>query len=326
MRIVALDGYTLNPGDISWAPIEELGELVVHPRTPSDKIIERAAGAHVVLTNKVPLDMSALQALPGLRFVSVLATGYDKVDVAAAGVLGIPVSNVPGYGTDSVAQHVFALLLELCRRTALHDHRIRAGAWTQSPDWCFWDSTQEELTGKTMGIVGFGNTGRRVGRIANALGMNVIAYAPRSRFDPDYRPFEHVGLDELFTSADVVSLHCPLTPETEGLVDARRLASMRPGSYLINTARGPLLDERAVAEALDSGRLAGAGLDVLSQEPPAADNPLLSAKNCLITPHLAWASRTARRTLMDSTAANIRSFIEGTPVNVVNAAHLRTKG
>lgn len=326
MRIVVLDGYTLNPGDISWAPIEELGEFVVHSRTPSDRIIERAAGADVVLTNKAPLDIQTLQALAGLRFISVLATGYDKVDVAAAGALGISVANVPGYGTDSVAQHLFALLFELCRRTALHDQRIRAGAWTQSPDWCFWDTTQEELTGKTLGIVGFGNTGQRVGLIANALGMNVVAYAPRSRFTPDYLPFRHVSLDELFATADVVSLHCPLTPETHGLVDATRIAAMRPGSYLINTARGPLLDERAVADALDNGHLAGAGLDVLSNEPPAPDNPLLSAKNCLITPHLAWASRTARRTLMESTAANIRSFLEGTPVNVVNTAHLRTKG
>lgn len=325
MHIVVLDGETLNPGDNPWTPVATHGDLAVHARTPDAAVIERAKDADILLTNKVGLDAATLGALPRLRYISVLATGYDKVDVEAAGALGIPVSNVPGYGTDSVAQHVFALLFELCRRTTLHDTRVREGVWASSPDWCFWETTQIELTDKTIGIVGFGNTGQRVGRIANALGMNVLAFSPRTRVNPPYAPFSHVGLDELFARSDVVSLHCPLTAETRNMVDAKRIATMRPGSYIINTARGQLLDEAAVTAALNAGQLAGAGLDVVSEEPIRPENPLLGARNCLITPHLAWASLSARATLMRMTAENIRGFIEGSAPNVVNARFLATR-
>lgn len=325
MSIVVLDGYTLNPGDNPWTPVAELGELIVHDRTPDEAIIERAAHASVILTNKTPLTAETLAALPNLRYISVLATGYDKVDVNAARKLGIPVSNVPRYGTNSVAQHVFALLLELCRRIARHDSSVKVGNWSANKDWCFWETTQVELTGKIMGIVGFGNMGRRVGEIAHAFGMDVVASTPRSASPPDYEPFRFVDLDELFRISDVVSLHCPLNEQTQGLVDASRIASMKRGAYLINTARGPLIDEKAAAEALNANHLGGLGVDVVSIEPIQAGNPLLGAKNCLITPHLAWASLTARQTLMQTTADNIRAFLKGTPLNVVNAEHIPTR-
>jgi glycerate dehydrogenase len=315
-RIVILDGYTLNPGDLDWAPLAALGDLTVYDRTPPGHILERAAGADILLTNKVPLSSDTIAALPQMRCIGVLATGYNVIDTAAARARGIPVCNVPGYGTAAVAQHVFALLLELTQRTGLHSDTVRAGEWSRSPDWCYWRTPLVELSGLTMGIIGYGLIGQAVARIAQAFGMNVLA-ATRTP-----RPAEHgvtfTTVDEVFRQADVVSLHCPLTPETQGLVNTARLAGMKPTAFLINTGRGPLIVEQDLADALRTGVLAGAGLDVLSTEPPAADNPLLTAPHCLITPHLAWAARASRERLLGTVVENIRAFLAGQPVNVVN--------
>lgn len=318
MRIVVLDGYTLNPGDNPWTAVEALGELTVYDRTPADQIVDRAAGAEIVLTNKTQLDAATLAALPALRFVAVLATGYNVVDVAYARRRDIPVSNVPEYGTDSVAQHVFALLLALVHRPERHDQLVRQGQWQRSGDFSFWETAPMELAGKRMGIVGFGRIGRRVGQLAHALGMEVLACDTRPDNRPDYRPFAWRPIEAIFAESDVVSLHCPLGEENQGMINAVRLATMKRNSLLINTSRGGLVNERDLADALNEGRIAGAALDVLSQEPPAADNPLLGIKNCLITPHMAWASLEARQRLMAVTAANIAAFQRGEPDNVVN--------
>jgi len=319
MRIVIFDGHTLNPGDLSWDELKAFGDLGVYDSTPHDKIWERAQGAQVLITNKTPLRADILAALPDVRCICVLATGYDVVDVAAARARKIPVCNTPAYGVDSVAQHVFALLLELCRGVARHDASVRDGEWERRREFCYWLSPQIELTGKTMGIVGFGNNGRRVGELAHAFGMEVLAHEPRADVAaPGYAPFAFVGLDELFAKAHVISLHCPLTDATRAMVNAERLAAMQKGALLINTGRGPLLDEAAVAEALHSGQLGGLGTDVLAVEPPQADNPLLKSPNTWITPHIAWASLRARRNIISITAANLRGFVEGRPQNVVN--------
>jgi len=319
MRIVILDGYTLNPGDLSWDELKALGDLSVYDSTPHDTLLERAQGAQVLITNKTPLRADTLAALPDARCICVLATGYDVVDVAAARARNIPVCNTPAYGVDSVAQHVFALLLELCRGVARHDASIRDGEWGRRREFCYWLSPQVELTGKTMGIVGFGNNGRRVGELAHAFGMAVLAHEPKPGVvAPSYAPFAFVALDELFATSDVISLHCPLTDATRAMVNADRLAAMREGALIINTGRGPLLDEAAVAAALHSGRLGGLGTDVLAVEPPLADNPLLQSPNTYITPHIAWASLRARRNIIDITVANLRGFVEGKPQNVVN--------
>jgi glycerate dehydrogenase len=315
-RIVVLDGHTLNPGDLDWAGVEALGELVVHARTPAEKIVERAAVADVILTNKTPLTAEIITALPRLRCIVVLATGYNVVDVAAAKARGIPVCNVPGYGTASVAQHVFALLLELTQRAGHHAQTVRDGRWSACPDFCYWDFPLIELAGRTLGIVGYGEIGRAVARIGAAFGMEIIASTRTPRALEAGVAF--VALDELFRRADVVTLHCPLTDDTRGLVNAARLATMKPGAFLINTGRGPLVVEADLADALNTGRLAGAALDVLSVEPPPRGNPLLAAKNCLITPHIAWATRAARTRLMDVVVENLRSFLAGKPQNVVN--------
>ncbi len=316
-RIVILDGYTLNPGDLDWSALSAIGDLTVYDRTPPELILERAAGAEIVLTNKTPLTREIIAGLPEMKYIGVLATGYNVVDTAAARERGIPVTNVPGYGTAAVAQHVFALLLELTQRTGLHSDSVRAGDWTRSPDWCYWRTPLVELSGLTMGIVGFGAIGRAVARIAHAFGMQVIAATRTPRADEGGVTF--TGVDDLFRRADVVSLHCPLTPETQGLVNAARLAAMKPSAFLINTGRGPLIVEQDLAGALHRGTIAGAALDVLSSEPPAADNPLPAAPNCLITPHLAWAALASRRRLLDTVAENIRAFLSGSPVHVVNA-------
>lgn len=318
MRIVVLDGYTLNPGDNPWDPVAALGELVVHERTPEDRIVERAADADVVLTNKTPLTAQTLAALARLKFISVLATGYNIVDVASARQRGIVVSNVPEYGTDSVAQHVFALLLACCHRLERHDRLIREGEWRRRGDFCFWDMPLSELAGKQMGIVGFGRIGRRVGEIAHALGMGVLACDVRQGDRPAYQPFAWKSLDDLFAESDVVSLHCPQTEETVGMVNAQRIGRMKPTAVLINTARGGLVNEADLARALNEGRLAGAALDVVSREPILDDNPLLRARNCLLTPHIAWATLEARRRLMAVTAENVAAFLRGRPINVVN--------
>lgn len=321
MKIVVLDGYALNPGDLSWEGLNALGECVVYERTPLDKIVERAAGAWAVLTNKTVLSAATLAALSELRYVGVLATGYNVVDVEAAARQGIAVTNVPAYGAASVAQLVFALLLEMCSQVGHHARLVREGAWTRSLDFAFWDRPLIELEGLTLGIVGFGDIGRKVAALGRAFGMELLVH---TRHPEKYRgqgagtDVAFVELDDLFARADVVSLHCPLTPDTERLVDARWLALMKATARLINTGRGALVDEAALAAALNGGRLAGAGLDVLSQEPPPADNPLLQARNCFITPHVAWATGAARSRLLAGAVANLHDFLTGVPRHVVN--------
>jgi len=316
MKIVVLDGYTANPGDLDWSPLATFGELTVHDRTPAALTLQRAAGAQVLLTNKVLLGATEQAVLPELRYIGVLATGYNVVDVAAARAHGIVVTNVPAYSTPSVAQHVFALLLELTRGTGRHAGLVREGRWSSSPDFAFWATPQVELAGLIFGIVGFGAIGQAVARIALAFGMRVLVHT-RTPNPAGWPELEFVGLDELIAQADVVSLHCPLTEETRGMASASRLAAMKPTAYLLNTGRGPLVDEAALAAALHAGTIAGAGLDVLAQEPPSADNPLLAAPNCVITPHLAWATRAARSRLLDTAIANVRAFVEGNPQNRV---------
>jgi len=316
MNICVLDGFTLNPGDLSWDGLRQLGPCEIYDRTPVAEIIPRAANAEIVLTNKMPLQRATLAALPRLKYIGVLATGTNVVDLAAARERNIPVTNIPAYGTQSVAQATFALLLELSNRVGPHAQRVREGAWTDARDWCFWDVALMELDGLTLGIVGYGHIGVAVAEIASAFGMKVIVYNPSTKPAPPQVKF--VALETLLRTSDVVSLHCPLTPQTQKLMNAGRLAWMKPTAFLLNTSRGPLVDEVALAEALNSGQLAGAGLDVLSAEPPPLDNPLLAAKNCFITPHNAWGTRAARSRLMNIASANIQAFLDGKPQNVVN--------
>jgi glycerate dehydrogenase len=319
MKIVVLDGYTLNPGDLTWEGLEALGTLEVHERTDPSRVVQCSQNAELLLTNKTPLTAETLKQLKTLRYIGVLATGYNIVDVKAARELGIPVSNIPTYGTASVAQFAFALLLELCHHVGLHSDAVRAGEWANNKDWCFWHTPLVELAGKTMGIVGLGRIGRDVGKIADALGMRVIAHDSVQTHPPSYPGFRWVGLEELLRESDVVSLHCPLFPETEGLINARRLRLMKPTAFLINNSRGPLTVDQDLADALNAGQLAGAAVDVLSAEPPAATNPLLTAKNCLVTPHISWATKEARLRLMGLAVDNVKSFLAGKPQNVVNA-------
>lgn len=308
-RIVVLDGHTLNPGDLSWTALEALGDCTIHAHTPTAEIVARAAGAPIILTNKTPLSAATLAALPDLRYIGVLATGYNVVDVAAARARGIPVANVPLYGTASVAQHVFALLLELTQHVGRHSASVRAGRWSESRDFCFWETPLLELSGRTLGIVGAGRIGSAVARIAEAFGMKVV-FARRSG--------GRAELEQVLRTADVISLHCPLTDDTRHLINATTLGWMKPSVLLINTSRGPLIDEAALAAALHAGQIAGAGLDVLSTEPPPAGNPLFTAPNCVITPHIAWATRAARERLMGTAIANVAAFLAGKPENVVN--------
>lgn len=318
-RIVVLDGATLNPGDNPWDGLAALGDLVVHEWTAPEDLVGRAAGAAVLVVNKAHLAAAAIDRLPELRFVAVTATGVNVVDLEAARRRGILVSNVPEYGTDSVAQHAIALLLELCVGVGEHSAAVRAGDWTRSRDFSFWRRPLIELAGLTMGIVGFGRIGRRVGDLAHALGMRVLAVPRRTglRDAPPWGPFEWRDLPALFRESDVVSLHCALGPDNERFVDEALLRTMKPGAYLLNTSRGPLVDEPALARALHEGWIAGAGLDVVAREPMAADNPLRGAPHCIITPHNAWATVAARRRLMATTVENVRAFLAGAPVNVV---------
>jgi glycerate dehydrogenase len=316
MRIVVLDGYPLNPGDLTWEGMERLGELTVHDRTAPADVVERVRGAEIVLTNKVVLNAHTLSALPELRFIGVMATGYNIVDVAAARERGIVVSNVPTYGTRSVAQTAFALLLELTQHVGHHAQTVRQGRWSQGPDWSYADYPLIELDGLMLGIVGYGRIGREAASLGRAFGMNVLA-STRTPPAETEEAVTFLPLDDLFAQADVVSLHCPLTPETQGLVSRARLAKMKPTALLINTARGPLVDEAALADALHRGAIAGAGLDVLSVEPPPLDNPLLHAPNCIVTPHLGWATTAARRRLMRVLEDNIAAYLAGEPQNVV---------
>ncbi len=318
MRIVVLDGFTLNPGDLSWTGLEQLGSCAIHDRTPANQISERASEAEIVLTNKTVLTRETILALPKLKYIGVLATGYNVVDITAARERGILVTNIPDYGTHSVAQFTFALLLELAHHVAHHAQTVRDERWVRSADFCYWDYPLVELHGLTFGVIGFGKIGRASAKLADAFGMKVLVHN-RSR-PKDLSPqFELVGLEDLLARSDVVSLHCPLTPENKQFINADRLARMKPSAFLLNTSRGPLLDEQAVADALNAGKIAGAALDVLSVEPPRADNPLLTARNCFVTPHIAWATRAARARLMDIAVENVRAFLAGSPRNVVNS-------
>ncbi len=317
MKITILDGYALNPGDQSWDGFRKFGEVEVFDRTAAEDVAARAKGAALVLTNKTPLPDAVIRQLPELRYISVLATGYNVVDVEAAKQCGVVVTNIPTYGTASVAQFVFALLLEMCHNVKLHADAVRAGEWSRSADWSFWKTPLMELSGKTMGIVGFGRIGRAAGRIADALGMRVLACDTYQGDAPLHIGFRWATLEEVLREADVVSLHSPLFPETRGMIHAGTLALMKPTAYLINTSRGPLVVDQDLADALNAGRLAGAGLDVLSVEPPLDSNPLLHARNCLVTPHIAWATREARARLMEIAVDNVAGFLAGTPRNVV---------
>ncbi len=317
MKIVVLDGYAANPGDLSWSEVEAMGVCVVYDRTSPAELMERAKDAEVLLTNKTVLDAAAIHALPALRYIGVLATGYNIVDIDAARQRGIVVTNIPAYSTDSVAQMVFAHLLNISLRVEHHAEAVRQGRWAACKDFCFWDTPLVELSGKIMGIVGLGHTGMRTARIAQAFGMKVEAWTSKSslQLPPDIRKAE--SLEQLFAQADVLSLHCPLTKDTQGLVNARRLSLMKPTAILVNTSRGPVVDEQALADALNAGRIYAAGLDVLSSEPPRADNPLLRARNCFITPHIAWASTEARQRLMRIAVDNLHAWLDGKPVNNV---------
>ena len=310
--IVILDGFTANPGDISWAAIEALGNCKIYDRTGEADVVARAADADIVLTNKTLITQKSLAALPRLRYIGVLATGYNTVDVQAAQQRGILVCNVPEYSTPNVTQAVFALLLELTNRTGHHSQTVHEGRWSVSPDFCYWDGELVELAGRTLGIVGYGRIGKAVAAVGSAFGMQILAHRRTASDDPQF-----VSLDRLLCESDVVSLHCPLVPDTKELINAARLAQMKPSAFLINTARGALIHEPDLAAALNTERIAGAGLDVLSVEPPLASNPLLSARNCVLTPHIAWATRNARLRLLEVTAANIRSYLLNRPQNVI---------
>jgi glycerate dehydrogenase len=318
MNIIVLDGYTLNPGDNPWDEVEKLGNLTVYERTDPEDILERSLEADIIVTNKSPLFAETLNRLARLKFISVMATGYNIVDTLTARERDIPVSNVPEYGTDSVAQFTFALLLELCHHVGVHSDSVKTGDWSQSKDWCFWKTPQVLLAGKRMGIVGFGRIGRRVGELAHAFGMEVMAYDVEQKDPPAYSPFCWKTREDLCAEADVISLHCALTDENARFVNQDLLRLMKKEAFLINAARGGLINEHDLGRALNDGMIAGAGLDVVSIEPIENANPLLSARNCIITPHIAWATTAARRKLMASTAENIKAFMAGKSINVVN--------
>lgn len=318
MKIVVLDGYTLNPGDISWDAMGQLGELVVYDRTPAEKIIERIDNAEIVLTNKVNLTKDILEKTPSVKYIGVMATGYNVVDTEYAKEIGIVVTNVPAYSTDSVAQLVFAFILEFCHHVGEHSRVVHEGKWTKSHDFSFWDYPLIEIKNKTLGIIGFGAIGQKVAQIACAFGMKVLFYSRTQKPDYENENIKFAPFDDVLAKSDFISLHCPLTEETKGLINKKAISKMKEGAFLINTSRGPVINEQNVAEALNTGRLAGLGTDVVSVEPIQVDNPLLSAKNCIITPHFAWAPKEARNRLMNTLISNIIAFIEKDPVNVVN--------
>ena len=317
MKIVVLDGYTENPGDLSWEGFEALGELKVYDRTPAEEIVNRIGSAQIVITNKTPVSRETMEACPGIRYIGVLATGYNVIDTEAAKEKGIAVTNIPTYGTAAVGQFAIALLLEICHHIGHHNEAVHEGRWESNKDWCFWDYPLIELAGKTMGIIGFGRIGQQTGRIARALGMEVLACDGHPT-DSGRAVGTYVSLDELYARADVIALHCNLTPENTGLIDRSAIAKMKDGVILLNNARGQLINEQDLADALNSGKVGAAGLDVVSTEPIRGDNPLLGAKNCLITPHISWAPLESRRRIMETAAENLRAFLAGRPINVVN--------
>jgi glycerate dehydrogenase len=317
MKIVVLDGYTLNPGDLNWDGLEALGEVTVYDRTPVELIVERAQGAEIVLTNKTPLGEEQFSELINLKYIGVLATGYNVVDINAAKARGIIISNIPTYGTQSVAQMVFALILEFCQHVQKHSDAVMSGGWSKSIDWCFWNYPLIELAGKTIGIIGFGRIGQQVADIAQAFGMHVIGYDHFKSDQSNRANFRWAGMDELLSESDFISLHCPLFQETKGLINKATIAKMKKTAFLINTSRGPLIQEDDLAEALNKEIIAGAGLDVLSVEPPKEGNCLIGAKNCFVLPHISWATKEARARLMDIAVDNVENYIKGAPINMV---------
>ena len=319
MKIVVLDGYCENPGDLSWAPLEQFGEVVVYDRTPdnAEAVIERLKDADILVGNKNTITGEIMDACPKLKYIAVQATGYNVIDTAAAKERGIPVSNVPTYGTMAVAQHTLALLLEITNMVGHHNDRVHAGRWAEGPDWCFWDSPLMELDGKTMGIIGFGKIGQQTARMAKAFGMNILAAGSRPT-EEGRAIAEYVDMDELFAKSDVISLHCPLFPNTKGIICKENIDKMKDGVIILNSSRGPLVVEEDLADALRRGKVKAAAVDVVSAEPMTNDNPLLTAPNCIITPHIAWAPKEARQRIMNTTAQNIEAFLKGEPINVVN--------
>ena len=316
MKIVILDGYTENPGDLSWAGFESLGEVTVYDRTPSKQIAERIAGAEVVITNKTSIDRKIIESCKTLRYIGTLSTGVDVIDLEAAKEKGICVCNIPSYGTEAVAQFAMALLLEICNRVGHHSDEVKKGRWSNQPDFCFWDYPLIELAGKTIGVIGFGRIGQTLAKIAVALGMKVLAYDAYPN-ETGRQLASYVSLDELFAKADVISLHCPLTQETRGFINKETLKKCKDGVIVINNSRGALIVEEDLCRALETGKVYAAGLDVTSTEPIGIDNPLLKAKNCFITPHISWAAKESRARLMETAVDNLKQFVEGTPVNVV---------
>lgn len=320
MKIVVLDGYTENPGDLSWRELEKLGDVTVYERTSltdEEEAIRRLEGAEVAITNKTPITRRVMDSCPQLKYISMLATGYNVVDADYARERGIPLSNIPTYGTAAVGQFAIAMLLEICHHVAHHSQSVHEGRWEACADWCYWDYPLIELDGKSMGIIGFGRIGQQTGRIAKALGMKILAYDSYPN-DAGREIAEYVDLDTLLASSDVIALHCPLFPETRGIINRETIAKMKNGVIILNNSRGPLVVEQDLADALNSGKVYAAGVDVVSTEPIRGDNPLLTAKNCIITPHISWAPKESRQRIMDCTVSNVRSFLEGTPVNVVN--------
>ena len=318
MKIVILDGYTENPGDLSWEGFEKLGDLTVYDRTPADKIAERIEGAEAVIINKTPLSAETIAGCPTLKYIGVLATGYNVVDVQAAKDRGIPVCNIPTYGTAAVGQFAIALLLEICHHIGEHSQSVHNGDWESCVDWCYWNYPLIELDGKTIGIIGFGRIGQTTARIAQALGMKVLAYDQYENKSLESDTMKYTTLDDLLAKSDVISLHCPLFESTQGIINKDSIAKMKDGVIILNNSRGPLIVEQDLADALNSGKVAAAGLDVVSTEPIHGDNPLLKAKNCIITPHISWAPKESRQRLMDIAVDNLEKFLAGNPQNVVN--------
>ena len=321
MKIVVLDGYTLNPGDLDWAGLQKLGELTVYDRVEhsADAVVEAIGQAEIIYTNKTPLPREVLTAVPSVKFIGVLATGFNVVDVDCAKELGITVTNVPTYGTQAVAQFTLALLLEMCHRIGEHDVAVKSGQWTSCPDFCFWNHPLIELSGKTMGFIGFGRIGQATAKIAQAFGLNVLAFNRSQNPDMISGTCQYASLEDVLAKSDIISLHCPLTDQTQGIIDQSNIAKMKDDVMIINTARGPLIVEQDLKDALETGKVAAAAIDVASVEPILANNPLLSAKNCIMTPHIAWASKEARERLMNTTVENLEAYLDGNPINVVNS-------
>lgn len=318
MKIVVLDGYTLNPGDLSWKGFEELGEVIIYDRTPETEVVSRIGDAEIVLANKVPITRTAIESAPNLKYIGVLATGYNVFDIEAAKEKSVIVTNIPTYGTASVSQFAIALLLEICHHIGHHSDSVHAGNWESNPDWCYWDYPLIELAGKTMGIIGFGRIGQNTAKIAMALGMKILAYDVNKNLELENKNCRYVELDELLSNSDVIALHCPLFPSTEGIINKNIIAKMKDGVIILNNSRGQLIVEEDLRDALNSGKVYAAAVDVVSSEPIRGDNPLLQAKNCIITPHISWAPIESRRRLMDIALNNLKAFLEGKPVNVVN--------